>query len=245
MYLTGVAYGVWQMKWRCLLLLLVSTAAAIALTFNVSLAKWTIRAKPLSFGVAATQVLVDSGRSPLGDVTVLTQDIDLLAENIAVIGRTSQVLDAVAKSVGVAPSRISTEAQLIQNVSFEESAALEAQRGEQIIDSGRRSPSCCGWTRRRSSCRSSRRRGPVVRRCGWRTRRPQRCPATSPRSSAAGGIRKPRSVILRQIGTAYGGTVDRHLAVSAAVLLAAFFFSMGVIALFANRRWRLGRPVAA
>ena len=245
MYLTGVAYGVWQMKWRCLLLLLVSTAAAIALTFNVSLAKWTIRAKPLSFGVAATQVLVDSGRSPLGDVTVLTQDIDLLAENIAVIGRTSQVLDAVAKSVGVAPSRISTEAQLIQNVSFEESAALEAQRGEQIIDSGRHYSVLLRVDAQTFIVQiftQAPTGGEAVRMANAEASALSRYIASLVSSER---IRKPRSVILRQIGTAYGGTVDRHLAVSAAVLLAAFFFSMGVIALFANRRWRLGRPVAA
>lgn len=237
MYLIQIINGMREMKLRCLALLVVSVAAAIAITFNVSLAHGLVE-KPMSFGVAETQLLVNTGHSPLADVTTLTLDVDLLAGDLAELAATPQVIGPVAHSVGVPVSDVSTQSQLVQDVPLAQSDALEAQRGTQIVDGGRHYSVLIRVDEQTFVIQLF-------------TQAPTSAEAVRMANAAAQAlsgyvgsivrterIPKRRSAILTQLEPAYGGTVGSNLEISAAVVLAVVFFSMGLIALFALRRWR-------
>jgi hypothetical protein len=238
MYLARIAHAMWLTKWRCLLLLLISVAIAIALTFNVSVPHRTLHAKPLSFGVAQTQVLVDSGQSPLADSTVLTEDIDLLAGDLGEVMGAPRVVDAIARSVNVPSSRISTQSQLVQDVPLAATDALEAQRGTQIIDSGRHYSILVrvdAETFVMQIFTQAPTGAEAIRMANAGAKALSGYVASLVRTER---VKKDQAVILRQVEPAFGGTVDGSLASSAAVLLSAVLFILGLSAMFAIRRWR-------
>lgn len=226
------------MKWSCLLLAIVSVAAAIALTQNVSFAQGSVTAKPWSFGVAQTQLLVDSGQSPLADSAVLTQDIDLLAGDLGELMGSPTVLGPVSRAMGVPESKISAQAQIVGDVAVDQTEAREAQAANQLLDAGR------GYSILARVDESTF----VVQ---LYTQAPTAAKAIRMANIAAGALRgyiaglvsseriaKRRSVILRQVEPAFGGTTDRDLAWSVAVLIAIAIFVFGLVALFTMRRWR-------
>jgi hypothetical protein len=227
----------WHMRWGCLALLLISLTGAFFLTYNVSWSRGTVEAKPWSFGVADTQLLVDSGQSPIANVRVLTQDTDLLAGDLAEFLGTPEVLEPVSQAVGTQEGSISTEAQIIGDVPLQQTDAQEAQRGIQILDAARRYSILARVDQQTF----------VVQ---LFTQAPTEAKAVRMANVAAQAlskyvasvvtedrIAKRRSVILRQIQAATGGTVARTLSRSAAVLFAILFFALGTIALFTLRRW--------
>jgi hypothetical protein len=218
------------------LVLIFSVLLAGSLTFQISRAGLHERA--LSFGVAETQVLVNTRDSPLVDSTVLTLDIDQLASDYAEIVNSPRVLDPVAASVHIKRSQISASTQLVQDVPLQQSDALEAQRGVQIIDSGRHYS--------------------LLARVDQQTfvvqlfaQAPTAAKAVVMANTAAGALisyakhlvrseRIPRSrqVVLSRVGRAFGGTVDHGLAAEAAVLFTVLFFLLGMTAVLTVSRWR-------
>ena len=234
------------MKWACLAVLIASLVGAFILTFNFSISRRTAEAKPWSFGVASTQLLVDSGQSPIADVAVLTQDTNLLAADLAEFMGTQEILKPVSRAVDTQEGRISTQAQIVGDVALQQTDVHEAQRGLQILEAAQRYSILARVDQQTFVIQLF-------------TQAPTAAKAIRMANVAAQALRryiaylvktqripKRRSVILRQLQPASGGTVATALSRSAAVLLAILFFGFGLTALFTIRRWRTDwRPRAS
>lgn len=229
------------MKWRVALTAVLAVLAAVLFAYSPSISPPRLTPRLGSFGVAESQLMVDSKDSPLADSQVLTDDIDLLAGDLAEVGSTPAILDPVAESVGVSPLKVAVTEQLIQNVALSQSDSQEAQVGNQIISDGRYYSLLL-------------RVDPQSFVIQIFTQAPDGVQAIRMANATATAItqyvsnlvvtdRVPRrrQIIMRQVVAAYGGDVDTSLAAEATVLLAAAFFILGLIVLFWIRRLRSER----
>lgn len=226
----------WRRKLTTALVLVVSVLLAGLLTLRISHGK--LHSRALSFGVAETQLLVNTGDSPLADSTVLTLDIDQLASDYAEIVRSPQVVDPVAAKLHIKPSQISASTQLVQDVPLSDSDALEAQRGEQIIDSGRHY-ALLARVDQQTFVVQLFAQAPT----GHQAVLMANTAANALISYAAHLVRSERipakrKVVLYQVEPAYGGVVDRSLAAEAGVLFVLVFFALGMTVVLTVERWR-------
>jgi hypothetical protein len=238
MYVSRIAASMWHSRWACLLLLVLSSALAIWLTHDVSFNHRSLRPRHLSFGVAQASLLVDVGDSPLADSTVLTLDIDTLANDLAQMTGSGVVLDPVAKALGTSPTRINAQSQLVGNVPVPETEAGEAQAGNQLLDSGR-DYSILARVDESSFVVQLFTQAPTgataIRMANVAARSLARYISDT---VSAERVPKRRKIILSQIGPATGGTVDSSLPADAAVLLSLVFFVLSTTALLTIKRWR-------
>jgi hypothetical protein len=238
MYVSRIAASMWRSRWACLLLLALSSALAIWLTHDVSFHHRSLRPRHLSFGVAQTSLLVDVGDSPLADSTVLTLDIDTLANDFAQMMGSGVVLDRVAKALGTSATRINAQSQLIGDVSVPETEAGEAQAGNQLLDSGR-NYSILARVDESSFVVQLFTQAPT----GAKAILMANVAARSltryiSKTVSAERVPKRSKIVLRQIDPATGGTVDSSLPDEAAVLLSLVFFILFTTALLTTKRWR-------
>jgi hypothetical protein len=125
------------MKLRVVLVAVLSVVASALITYRPSISPPRLTPRVAAFGVAQSLLLGDTKDSPLADSQVLTDDIDLLAANLAEVGDSPAILNPVPASVGVSPSKVAVSEQLVQNVAFSQSNSQEAQVGNQISGDAR------------------------------------------------------------------------------------------------------------
>jgi hypothetical protein len=237
MYLSRVVGSMWRSKWACVLLLVLSIVLALFLTYRVSFPHGSLRPRRLSFGVAQTSLLVDSGDSPLADVTVLTEDVDTLSNDLAEMMGSAVVLDPVAKAVGVPASKIYAQSQLVGGAALDQTEAGESESGNQLLGAGRhysilaRVDQSSFVVQLFTQAPTGRQAVTMANVAAQSLRRYIAQTASSERISMR------RRVILQQINPATGGIVDSSLPFEAAVLLSVVFFLFSTTALLAIKRW--------
>jgi hypothetical protein len=235
-YVARFGRQLWQRKLTSTFVLIVSVLLAGLLTFQVN--HGHLEKRPLSFGVAETQLLINTGQSPLADSTVLTLDIDQLASDYAEIVNSPQVVDPVAARLHIRPSQIYASTQLVQDIPLSDSDALEAQRGVQVIDSGRhyallaRVDSQTFVIQLFAQAPTGREAVLMASTAG------QALKSYAANLVSTERIPQSKRVILDQVEPAFGGTVDASLAVEALILFSLLFFTLGMISVLTVARWR-------
>ena len=232
------------LKWRVVGAAVLGLLAAVLIIYKPSFNQMRLTPRVRSFGVAQTQVLVDSAASPLADAISLTYALGQLATNLAGIVSSPAIIEPVARSVGVPVRDIAVTDQNLQEVSRTLSYQQEAQVGNSIITDARNYSILLRVDQ-----------GSFV--IQIYTQAPTTNEAVRLANSTASGlvaevhnlvvsekIPVHREIILRQIGPAYGGTVDPSITVDALVLLAAILFILFLIALTWLSRTRTATAAA-
>ena len=241
MNLLEIMESIWSLKARAALLAVVSACVAVLLTFRVSLSPLGLHPRALQLGVAQTELLVDAGRSPLADADDPLGNLTSLAADYAEFVNSPSVIEPVARSIGVRPTEIGVEEQLLQNVPFIQSNSREPQVGTQLLAAQRhysvlvRNDNGTFVIQIYTQAPTGRQ---AIRMANAVARALSSYAASVVRSQK---IRPGQSVILRQLGAATGGVVDRSASLDAAILGALALWIFGVIAMLTLRRLRVRR----
>lgn len=224
----------WRLKVWTGAAALIGVLAAFLLVYTVHFSPFYIGPRVRPFGVAQTQLLVDSNPSPLADIYVYMEADDQLAFNLAEVGNSPQVRDAAARAVGQPASAIGVDEQVDQEVSRAAANAEEAQAGDTILSSGRQYAVFL-----RVDANSY-----VIQ---IFTQAPTGAEAIRIGNAVAKALQNftirlvkdqniKRPVILRQIFPAYGGDVDPNIALESFVALAAVLIFVALaVSLVAGR----------
>lgn len=128
MDLAHILRELWKRKALVVCAAVVAFAIAIMTTFRVSLLPPSIEKKDRQVGAAATQILVDSPKSPVAD---LRRDFEAAEDRAAVYGplmSSEPVKKEIARRVGISPDQIITG-----GVSPESNDPAEETRANQIV----------------------------------------------------------------------------------------------------------------
>ena len=241
MNLLEILESIWSLKARAALLAVLAVCLAVLLTFRVSLSPVGLHPRALQLGVGQTQLLVDSGHSPLADAEAPFGDLSSLAADYSELINSPSVIGPVARSIGVRPAEIGVEEQLLQNVPLAQSDAREAQVGAQLL-AAQHHYSVLVRNDNGTFVIQIYTQAPTGRQA-VRLANAVAHSLSSYAASVAGVERIPlgRRVILRQLGAATGGVVDHSASLDAAILGALAIWIFGVIAMLTLRRLRSRR----
>lgn len=113
MDLANVLHELWRLRWWVAGGLVVAAAAAVLATHRVTLSPLAVEGRAYQYGVASTQVLVESNAVPVVDVTSIEQPLANQATVFAQIMSSAPVLDRVAGALELPPGTIAAEQPLL------------------------------------------------------------------------------------------------------------------------------------
>lgn len=237
---------IWQVRWRVVLLGVVSALVAVLIAFNVSLAPLRLTPRALQFGNARGLVMVDSQHSALADASVPISNLYLLAEQMAGFVQSDAVLGPVARSIGATPDQIGVQLQLVQNLPRTQVYTREEQVGVQLLNQKRRYLLLVRNDQGTSVIQlyaQAPTGGMAARMVSAATDALSRYASAQ---AAAEGVPSGDHVIVRKLGPIASGTVDRGASRDAAILGGIVLWIVLTIALLTLRRlrWRRMRLAA-
>ncbi len=234
--------GLW---WRIVASVVAGVLVAGLLVYKPSFSRPGLSPRVRSFGVAQTQVLVDAAESPLADVTVLTDDVANLAENLAAVVPSPAILGQVAASLGVPARDIGVTVQDVQNVPLNTSYQQQAQSADSIL-TDERNYSILLRVDQASFVIQIFTQAPTGAKAVQLANETASTLSSYVRNLVVTErVRRSRQVILRPIGPAYGGTVDGSITVEAFVALALVTFTLSLLGFSWIRRVSGRRTPAA
>lgn len=230
--------AIWQIRFQAFVAAVVAAVIAILLAFGVSLSPLRLSPHALQLGVAETDVVIDTGRSPLADTNVPISVVSDLAAQYAMLVNSSNVLDPVGHALGVSSSEIAVKEQVTVDLPLSVTDAQETQVGTQVVGD-----------RHHYSILVRNTHGTTV--IQLFTQAPTGRQAIAMGNAAASalsayannlatseGVAKRWRVLVRQLGPARGGVVNRNASLEAAVLLGIGIWVLLIIALVTIRRGR-------
>jgi hypothetical protein len=130
--LTQVVRELWRLRLAVVGVIALAVFAALLVAYKVSLMPPSLETKSYEFGSAATEMLVDTERSPLADVR---PEFDPLATRASVYARlmtTARVKEYIAREVGVPSAQIVAEGPPSGDVTRAEREPLPSERSNQL-----------------------------------------------------------------------------------------------------------------
>lgn len=113
MELTNILKELWRLRWWVMLGFIISGVAGVASTNRIQLSPFEIQRKSFEYGVASTQVLVESKALPIVDVDSFRLPLAGQASVFAQLMSSEPVLTRVAATIGVAAGSIVAEQPLL------------------------------------------------------------------------------------------------------------------------------------
>lgn len=229
----------WALKRQLVGLAVISAAAAILLTYQISISPLSLRAKLLQFGAASTEVFIDSERSTLADAFIdqaqLSRRASILAEWLA-----SPVgVDAIAQTMKVTPPKLSVTVQdevtlpkSITNTQGPQRAYQLLQEQDQyavLLRVDAATPIVQVYTQAQSGTSAIRLANAAV----------AVMTAATSRAATASGVPPARRIVLRSTGGARGGTVNPGAGAGAPVAIGVLIWCLTAAPLVMRRRRHL------
>jgi hypothetical protein len=212
--------------------------AAVLLVYRPALGPLRLVPRIRPFGVAQTQLLVDTRHSPLTDATLVTQETDQLAQDLAEVTDSQAILAPIASELHISLRDIGTSEQLVGNVSLNDTYAQEAEVGNSLISDARHYLLTLRVDQNSFVIQVF-------------TQAPTGAEAIVMADATAHGLQRyighlasteripmNHRVVLRQLGPATGGLVDRGITLESLILLALAFLALEAAALRVLRRRR-------
>jgi hypothetical protein len=222
MEIVQILRRLWQLRLWVAIAAMVALLAGVASIYKIDPSEPSLKKKSIEYGAASTQLLLDSRKSALTDVETDLLPLVARADAFARLLASPPVAALIAQDAGISPNQLITHGPVLtaQQATRSQREPTAEQRSNDILNEG------VGYTLRFSSAPSL----PVVY-VDAEAPTPQEAVRLANSSSTAlqkyvsdlesrQGVAESRRLVISQLGTAAGGTVNKGTDKIVAILTA-------------------------